>query len=299
MERLSLGAHNDWRASTVARRSGVFTNALHGFEVHLTEPAARRLAPNPAADYVEQNHTVSAADTQPNAVWGLDRVNQPSLPMNAKYTFPNVGAGVHGHVLDTGVRKTHEELGGRVGSGFDAIGGTGTDDCNGHGTHVVGILGGARHGRAKGVTLVQVRVLDCSANGTFAALIAGVDWVTANAVKPAVANISLNGTTNTSVARSIASGVVYVVAASNQADDACTRSPASAIDAITPRAHTARTSDRGATIHKGTYNVSSMSSHIPTRTGCSRRRTEHGHSCPSVRSAPARPRPQARRSGPQ
>jgi len=215
----------------------VYTDALYGFEAQLTEPGARRLAADPAVDYVEQNHTVSAADIQWNPAWGLDRTDQADLPLNRAYTFPDTGDGVHAYVLDTGIRPSHEEFGGRVRSGFDAIDGTSTDDCNGHGTHVAGILGGARYGMAKGVSLVPVRVLDCSANGTFAQLIAGVDWVTANAVKPAVANISLNGTTNAAVnaavARSIASGVGYAVAASNQADDACTRSPASVPEAIT------------------------------------------------------------------
>lgn len=215
----------------------VFETALHGFATNLTEPEARNLAVDPAVDYVEQNHTVSATDTQTNPSWSLDRVDQAALPLSKGYTFPNTGVGVHAYILDSGIRTTHQQFGGRAVHGYDAVDGTRTDDCNGHGTHVAGILGGASYGVAKGVELVSVRVLDCSANGTFADLIAGIDWVTAHAAKPAVANVSISGVTNSSVnaavASSIASGVTYSVAASNQDDDACTRSPASVPEAIT------------------------------------------------------------------
>ncbi len=125
--------------------------------------------------------------------WGLDRIDQRNLPLNSSYTYPNTATNVHAYIIDTGIRSTHNDFGGRATSGFDAVDGGTADDCNGHGTHVAGTVGGTAYGVAKGVQLVGVRVLNCAGSGTDAQVIAGIDWVTGNAVKPAVANMSLGG----------------------------------------------------------------------------------------------------------
>jgi subtilisin family serine protease/lysophospholipase L1-like esterase len=231
------------RARSLAGRyggsvGGVYSAALHGFEAAMSEPAARRLAADPAVAYVEPNQLVRAADTQPSPPsWGLDRVDQRSLPLDSSYTSPNSGSGVHAYIIDSGIRITHADFGGRASSGFDAVDGGAADDCNGHGTHVAGTVGGATYGVAKDVSLVAVRVLDCAGAGTSAYLLAGLDWVAANAVKPAVVNVSVSlagvdSAVDSAVANSIASGVVYAVAAGNDNADACTRSPAHASAAL-------------------------------------------------------------------
>ncbi|HET8662241.1 MAG TPA: S8 family serine peptidase, partial [Micromonosporaceae bacterium] len=160
-----------------------------------------------------------------------------SRPLDSSYTYPNTASNVHAYIIDTGIRFTHTDFGGRATSGFDAIDGGSADDCHGHGTHVAGTTGGGAYGVAKGVQLVAVRVLSCSGSGTTAQVIAGVDWVTANAVKPAVANMSLGGGVQTAldaaVANSIASGVTYAIAAGNSNADACNFSPARVGTAIT------------------------------------------------------------------
>ncbi|HET8659779.1 MAG TPA: S8 family serine peptidase, partial [Micromonosporaceae bacterium] len=160
-----------------------------------------------------------------------------SRPLDSSYTYPNTASNVHAYIIDTGIRFTHTDFGGRATSGFDAIDGGTADDCHGHGTHVAGTTGGTAYGVAKGVRLVAVRVLSCSGSGTTAQVVAGVDWVTANAVKPAVANMSLGGGVQTAldaaVANSIASGVTYAIAAGNSNADACNFSPARVGTAIT------------------------------------------------------------------
>ncbi|MFI6265781.1 S8 family peptidase [Micromonospora sp. NPDC051006] len=224
----------------VARTYGA---ALRGFEVRVGAKAAARIAADPAVAYVEQNHTVSIAGTQANPPsWGLDRIDQRNLPLNSSYTYPNTASNVRAYVIDTGVLYGHNDFGGRAVSGFDAVDGGSADDCNGHGTHVAGTVGGSAYGVAKGVQIVGVRVLNCQGSGTNAQVVAGIDWVTANAVKPAVANMSLGGSANssidTAVTNSINSGVTYAVAAGNGnalgvRQNACNYSPARVPSAIT------------------------------------------------------------------
>ncbi|MGC4797719.1 S8 family peptidase [Micromonospora saelicesensis] len=221
---------------TVARTYGA---ALRGFEVKVSASAAARIAADPAVAYVEQNHTVSISGTQANPPsWGLDRIDQRNLPLNSSYTYPNTASNVHAYIIDTGIRFSHNDFGGRATSGYDAVDGGSADDCNGHGTHVAGTVGGSAYGVAKAVQLVGVRVLNCSGSGTNAGVIGGVDWVTANAIKPAVANMSLGGGANSSldnaVRNSIASGVTYGLAAGNDnGANACNTSPARTTEAIT------------------------------------------------------------------
>ncbi|MGW2624244.1 S8 family peptidase [Micromonospora taraxaci] len=216
-----------------------YAAALRGFEVKVSASAAARIAADPAVAYVEQNHTVSISGTQTNPPsWGLDRIDQRNLPLDSSYTYPNTASNVHAYIIDTGIRFSHNDFGGRATSGYDAVDGGSADDCNGHGTHVAGTVGGSAYGVAKGVQLVGVRVLNCSGSGTNAGVIGGVDWVTANAIKPAVANMSLGGGANTSldnaVRNSIASGVTYGLAAGNDSGaNACNTSPARTTEAIT------------------------------------------------------------------
>ncbi|MDG4822229.1 S8 family peptidase [Asanoa sp. WMMD1127] len=238
----------DGSATTLASRHGgsvvrTYRAALRGFELRATEAQAKKVAANPNVAYVEQNHTVHALGTQPNPPsWGLDRIDQRNLPLNQSYTYPNTAANVHAYIVDTGIRTTHQDFGGRAVSGFDAVDGGAADDCNGHGTHVAGTVGGGAYGVAKGVRLVAVRVLNCQGSGTNAQVIGGIDWVTANAVKPAVANMSLGGGANTSidnaVNNAINSGVTFAIAAGNgnilgQRQNACNYSPARVPNAIT------------------------------------------------------------------
>src|SRR6266571_3885219 len=217
-----------------------YTHALQGFSAELSDAAAAALARHPLVAYVEQNQMMHAVADQPNATWGLDRVDQHDLPLNQLYSYNATGVGVKVYIIDTGIRQTHSDFGGRALPGVDEVGdGHGTDDCNGHGTHVSGTVGGATYGIAKAVTLVAVRVLDCSGSGTTDQVIAGVDWVTGDhlAGQPASANMSLGGgfdqALNNAVENSIADGVTYAIAAGNSSFDACFFSPSSAPDALT------------------------------------------------------------------
>jgi subtilisin family serine protease len=212
---------------------------VRGFQATMSATEAARLAANPAVQFVEQDAQVRLSGTQTGATWGLDRTDQRSLPLSNTYKYGTAG-NVTAYVLDTGIRLSQSEFGGRARYGYDFIDKTANPanhDCNGHGTHVAGTIGGRTYGVAKDVKLVAVRVLDCRGTGSYSAIIAGIDWVTKNAVKPAVANMSLGGSVsaalNAAVTRSIAAGVTYAVAAGNDNTDACNQSPAAAPDAIT------------------------------------------------------------------
>ncbi|CAM4128985.1 S8 family serine peptidase [Kibdelosporangium persicum] len=216
--------------------------ALTGFATTMSEAQARRLAADPAVQYVQANRTLRITDTQQNPPsWGLDRIDQRDLPLDNAYTYATTASNVNAYILDTGIRLSHQTFGGRAVTGFDAITSGGTaNDCHGHGTHVAGTVGGTQYGVAKGVKLYAVRVLNCQGSGTTAQVVAGIDWVTANAVKPAVANMSLGGGVDTAlddaVKRSVAAGVTYAIASGNSNANACNYSPARVPEAITVNA---------------------------------------------------------------
>lgn len=215
----------------------VYQNALNGFAVEMTAEEAEALSQDFRVKYIEEDGIVTADATQNNPPWGLDRIDQRNRPLNATYIFNWTGAGVHAYIIDTGIRTTHSQFGGRANNVFDAFGGNGAD-CNGHGTHVAGTVGGSTFGVAKSVSLHGVRVLNCSGSGSNSGVIAGVDFVRLNRINPAVANMSLGGgissALDTAVNNLSSSGVAIAVAAgNNNGANACNTSPARAANAIT------------------------------------------------------------------
>jgi subtilisin family serine protease len=235
----------DATAEALADRFGgdvkeAFSASLPGFSVRMTEARAKRLAADPLVESVEQDKKVTMTGTQTSPPsWGLDRIDQINRTLSASYTYPaSAGAGVTEYILDTGIRTTHVDFGGRASSGYDFIDNdTDANDCNGHGTHVAGTIGGSQYGVAKSVNLVAVRVLDCSGSGSYTGIIAGINWVVAHKTGPAVINMSLGGppfdALDNTVNAAVAAGVVVAVAAGNSNTDACSASPARAASALT------------------------------------------------------------------
>ena len=236
------------RATEMSTRFGaglthVYAHAIDGFSAWMSDDQALALSDDPDVKFVEEDQFMTATVTQNNPPWGLDRIGQRDLPLNQTYSYTATGAGVNVYIIDTGIRATHTQFGGRASVGFDAVGdGQNGNDCNGHGTHVSGTVGGSTFGVAKSVRLFAVRVLSCSGSGSNAGVIAGVDWVTAHRVRPAVANMSLGGGVSTAldnaVRNSIASGVTYAIAAGNSNANAANFSPARVTEAITVGATT-------------------------------------------------------------
>lgn len=236
-------------AAEHARRFGgevryVYEHALKGYAGTFAEGQLGALAADGRVASIERDGVMTADATQSPATWGLDRIDQRNLPLSTSFTYANTGSGVTAYIIDTGIRFSHNEFGGRATSGYDSVDGGSADDCNGHGTHVAGTVGGSTYGVAKGVSLVAVRVLNCSGSGTTSGVIAGIDWVTGNhtGTAPAVANMSLGGSASSAldaaVNRSITDGVAYAVAAGNgnvagKAQDACKYSPARVSAAMT------------------------------------------------------------------
>ncbi|MDX7879015.1 S8 family peptidase [Acinetobacter nosocomialis] len=242
-----IGPAKDF-AQNIAKQHGgrilqSYDSALKGFAIYLPDTAGtafiEAMKKNPQVLSVENDTVVNIdATTQTNADWGLDRIDQKALPLNSTYSYSQTGTGTTAYIVDTGILSTHQEFSGRVLSGYTAISdGNGTTDCNGHGTHVAGTIGGTTYGVAKNVKLVPVRILGCDGSGASSNVIAGLDWILKNGSKPAVVNMSLGGAASSSLDSAVENlynnGYVMVVAAGNSNTDACTSSPARTSNAIT------------------------------------------------------------------
>ncbi|EPH1274685.1 S8 family peptidase, partial [Acinetobacter baumannii] len=220
-----------------------YDTVLKGFAIYLPDTAGtafiEAMKKNPQVLSVESDKIVNIdATTQSNPDWGLDRIDQKALPLNSAYSYLQTGSGTTAYIVDTGILSSHQEFSGRVLSGYTAISdGNGTTDCNGHGTHVAGTVGGTTYGVAKSVNLVPIRILGCDGSGASSNVIAGLDWILKNGKKPAVVNMSLGGATSSSLDSAVENlynnGYVMVVAAGNSNTDACTSSPARVSKAIT------------------------------------------------------------------
>jgi subtilisin family serine protease len=235
-------AHGKRYGASVSR---TYSHALKGYAARLDARQLADVRADKAVDYVVPDGIATIDETQTGATWGIDRIDQHKLPLSGTFTYSNTGAGVTAYVIDTGIRLTHTEFGGRATSGWDFVGNDAdASDCNGHGTHVAGTIGGTTYGVAKQVALVAVRVLDCGGSAPWSVIISGIDFVTADHQpgEPAVANMSLGGGANLAVDQavrnSIADGVSYAVAAGNSNASACAFSPARVPEAMTSGAST-------------------------------------------------------------
>ncbi|MDV7424960.1 S8 family peptidase [Acinetobacter baumannii] len=241
------GPSKDFAQNIAKQHSGKvlqsYDTVLKGFAIYLPDTAGaafiEAMKKNPHVLSVESDTIVNIdATTQSNPDWGLDRIDQKALPLNSTYSYLQTGSGTTAYIVDTGILSSHQEFSGRVLSGYTAISdGNGTTDCNGHGTHVAGTVGGTTYGVAKSVNLVPIRILGCDGSGASSNVIAGLDWILKNGKKPAVVNMSLGGATSSSLDSAVENlynnGYVMVVAAGNSNTDACTSSPARVSKAIT------------------------------------------------------------------
>ncbi|WP_426454230.1 S8 family peptidase [Acinetobacter sp. KB005] len=235
-------------AQNIAKQHGAkvlqsYDTVLKGFAIYLPDTAAtafvEAMKKNPKVLSVENDIVMKIdATTQSNPDWGLDRIDQKALPLNSAYSYLQTGSGTTAYIVDTGILSSHQQFSGRVLSGYTAISdGNGTTDCNGHGTHVAGTVGGSTYGVAKNVNLVPIRILGCDGSGASSSVIAGLDWILKNGKKPAVVNMSLGGDASTSLDSAVENlfdnGYVMVVAAGNSDTDACSASPARVSKALT------------------------------------------------------------------
>jgi subtilisin family serine protease len=214
----------------------VYEAALHGFAGTLKDGQLIALQHNPNVEYIEQDGIATITTTQSSATWGIDRIDQRNLPRSGTYTYNTTASNVTAYIIDTGIQANHPQFGTRAAQVY------GSADCNGHGTHVAGTVGGATYGVAKAVQIRAVRVGTCGSSLSTADIVEGIDWVRANHVKPAVANMSLGGgysaSMNTAVTNLLNAGVFAVVAAGNSNTNACNGSPSGVTAAMVVAAST-------------------------------------------------------------